>query len=78
MLKSNGNLIDNPEVSSTDSQAFGDVAHALVVSQESFDDISSRVNLDWLVMEAFRPNIVVSGCEAYGEDTWKNLYIGDI
>jgi len=48
------------------------------VSQESFDDIYSRVDRPWLVMEAFRPNIVVSGCKAYGEDEWKNMYIGEV
>ena len=29
-------------------------------------------------MNRFRPNLVVSGCEAYAEDDWKKIRIGDI
>ena len=29
-------------------------------------------------MNRFRPNIVVEGCEAFDEDQWRNISIGDV
>jgi uncharacterized protein len=31
-----------------------------------------------LAMARFRPNLVVSGCEGYAEDTWREITIGAI
>jgi len=28
-------------------------------------------------MNRFRPNLVVKGCEAYAEDTWKEIRVGE-
>ena len=29
-------------------------------------------------MQRFRPNLVVSGCDAHAEDDWRRLRIGDV
>ena len=64
-------------ISSTDKEGltFADVAPYLVVTEESLNDVSSRlpdgVNMD---ITKFRPNIVLSGAtKAYDEDFWGGL-----
>lgn len=59
---------------------FADVAAYLVVTQESLEDVSSRLpgNTDMDITK-FRPNIVVSGArEAYDEDYWGRIAIGSV
>lgn len=55
--------------------AFSDGFPLLLVSQASLDDLNSRLNTP-VTMERFRPNIIVSGCQAYEEDSWKGIRIG--
>ena len=59
-----------------DKTAFSDGFPLLLISQESLDDLNSRLD-NTVTMERFRPNIVVSGCDAFAEDTWKKIRIGD-
>ena len=62
-----------------DGITFADVASYLVVTEESLDDVSSRLP-DGMQMDItkFRPNIVVSGSqEAWDEDYWGGLTIGE-
>ncbi|HTU62703.1 MAG TPA: MOSC domain-containing protein, partial [Polyangiales bacterium] len=40
-------------------------------------DLSARTNMT-LVPERFRPTILISGSEAYAEDTWRKLRIGEV
>jgi uncharacterized protein YcbX len=55
--------------------AFQDAYPFLIVSRESLDDLNGRI--EWpLEMERFRPNLVVSGVEAYAEDGWQRFRIG--
>ncbi len=58
--------------------AFPDGFPLLVVSEESLDDLNRRLDLpEALGMDRFRPNLVVTGCEApYAEDTWKAFRVG--
>ena len=56
--------------------AFADGYPILLVSKASLDDLSTRAQQNFS-MEQFRPNIVVDGCEAFAEDTWERLQIGD-
>ena len=59
-----------------DITAFSDGFPYLLISQASLDDLNSR--LDTAVeMKRFRPNIVITGTEAFAEDTWKKIRIGD-
>ncbi|WGL16052.1 MOSC domain-containing protein [Microbulbifer bruguierae] len=53
---------------------FADAAPLLVISQASLDDLNSRL-AEPVSMLRFRPNLVVSGCGPFAEDTWKTLTI---
>ena len=57
--------------------SFTDGYPELLVSQASVDDLGKRAQMQ-LSLERFRPNIVVSGCEAYAEDSWKKIRIGEV
>jgi uncharacterized protein len=56
---------------------FVDGVSFLIVSQESLDDLNSRLP-EPLSIKRFRPNIVVSGLGAFSEDSSEELRIGDI
>jgi uncharacterized protein len=47
---------------------FSDGYPILILGQASVDDLAVRMNLSNLVIERFRPNIVISGLAAYEED----------
>ena len=57
--------------------SFADGFPLLLISEGSLSDLNSRLELP-VPMSRFRPNLVVSGCEAYAEDQWKKIKIGDI
>jgi hypothetical protein len=60
-----------------DKVAFADGFPLLLIGQASLDDLSTRVGLP-LPMLRFRPNLVVNGSEAYAEDSWKRIRIGEL
>ncbi len=49
----------------------------LLVSQASLADLNSRLERP-LLMDRFRPNLVVSGCEPFAEDSWKLVRVGEL
>lgn len=55
--------------------SFADGFPLLLIGQASLDDLSAKVGRP-LAMERFRPNLVVSGGEAFAEDGWKRIRIG--
>jgi len=60
-----------------DKVAFADGYPLLLIGQASLDDISTRLGRP-LDMLRFRPNLVVEGSEAFAEDGWKRIRIGDV
>ena len=64
-------------VSPDDHTGFADGYPILLASEESLHDLNSRLESP-VPMNRFRPNIVVKGCEAFAEDTWKRIRIGDV
>ena len=60
-----------------DITAFSDGFPYLLISQASLDDLNNRLEQP-VEMSRFRPNLVISGTEAYAEDNWKKIRIGDI
>lgn len=60
-----------------DRTAFSDGFPLLLIAQASLDDLNSRLDTP-IAMSRFRPNLVVSGCEAFAEDSWHRIRIGDI
>jgi len=60
-----------------DRTAFSDGFPLLLISQASLDDLNSRLDTP-VSMARFRPNLVVQGSEAFAEDNWKEIRIGDL
>ncbi len=64
-----------------DRTGFADAFPLLVISEESLNDLNNKLESNDkspVSMTRFRPNIVVSGCEAFAEDTWKAVTMGGI
>jgi uncharacterized protein YcbX len=59
-----------------DILGFSDQAPLLLISEASLADLNERMDSP-IGMERFRPNIVVKGCDAYEEDSWTEIAIGD-
>ncbi len=57
--------------------AYSDGFPLLLISQASLDDLNQRLAQP-VSMLRFRPNLVVAGSEAYAEDGWKRLRIGEL
>ncbi|XP_028293647.1 mitochondrial amidoxime-reducing component 1 isoform X2 [Gouania willdenowi] len=57
--------------------AYSDVGPVMLLSEASVKDLSSRLEKD-VTVERFRPNIVISDCEAYDEDSWEEIQIGSV
>ena len=60
-----------------DQVGFADGYPLLLIGQASLDDLSARIGRP-MHMLRFRPNLVVEGAEAFAEDGWKRLRIGDV
>ena len=56
---------------------FSDQAPILIISEASLAEVNSKLD-EKVEMNRFRPNIVVSNCTPYEEDTWKEIKIGAI
>lgn len=56
---------------------FSDGYPFLLISEASLADLNSRLEQP-VPMNRFRPNLVVSGTEAFAEDTWKKIKIGNL
>lgn len=60
-----------------DHVAFADGFPFLVASQDSLAELNEHLD-EPISIDRFRPNIVVAGAEAYDEDFWRELKIGDM
>jgi uncharacterized protein YcbX len=63
--------------SPADQVGFADGFPCLLIAQESLDDLNARL-AEPLLMNRFRPNIVIAGGAPFGEDRVATLRIGDI
>lgn len=61
----------------TDNVAFSDGFPFLIISENSLVSLNSEMQLN-LPMTRFRPNLVISGCPGYAEDSWREISIGTI
>jgi uncharacterized protein YcbX len=57
--------------------SFADGYPLLLLNTSSLDELNARVGRD-MEVERFRPNLVVSGAEAFAEDGWQRLRIGEV
>jgi hypothetical protein len=60
-----------------ESVSFADGMPYVIIGQASLDELNSRL-ADPVGMDRFRPNLVFSGGEAYAEDQFKQLRIGEV
>ncbi|HBB33806.1 MAG TPA: MOSC domain-containing protein [Cyanobacteria bacterium UBA9273] len=68
----------NPRYARNQEQvSFADGFPFLLISEASLQDLNNRLDRP-IPMNRFRPNLVVSGCEAFAEDTWHQIHIGSI
>jgi len=56
---------------------FADGFPLLLISEASLADLNARL-AEPLPMNRFRPNIVVTGCAAFAEDSWQKMQIGEV
>jgi uncharacterized protein YcbX len=74
-------VIDTEYTTTPTQTAFGDGYPLLLISEASLNDLNTRLvtrGKNRVEMKAFRPNAVVKGCEAFAEDTWKHVLLGDV
>lgn len=64
-------------VNADDHTGFADGYPILLASEESLADLNSRLETP-VLMNRFRPNLVVKGCEPFAEDGWSQVKIGEI
>lgn len=57
--------------------SFADGFPYLLMNEASMRDLQNRCP-SGVKLEQFRPNLVVSGAEAYAEDTWQTIRIGEV
>jgi len=55
--------------------AFNDAAPLHLISEESVNDLNTQLEKP-VTINRFRPNILIKGCKAYEEETWKRIKIG--
>jgi len=60
--------------------AFADGYPLLLISQASLDDLNEKIpsRTSQISMAQFRPNLVVNNCDAFTEDTWQHIRIGEV
>ncbi len=60
-----------------DKVSFADGFPFLLLSEASLEGLNRRLSLP-VPMDRFRPNIVVTGCPAHAEDSWRQVRIGNV
>lgn len=58
-----------------DAVSFADAYPFLLIGENSLADLNGKLDAP-VPMNRFRPNFVVSGSDAFAEDTWKQIKIG--
>ncbi|MDO9106224.1 MAG: MOSC domain-containing protein [Methylovulum sp.] len=69
--------VDPDYGNSSDQVAFADGFPFLIISENSLASLNQVMQLE-LPMSRFRPNLVISGCADYAEDSWREISIGTI
>jgi uncharacterized protein YcbX len=70
-------LVDGNYANAGETVGFADAFPILLISQASLDDLNSRLETA-VPMNRFRPNLVVSGCEPFAEDSWSRIRVGEV
>ncbi len=75
MPESSQRPVDPRFAKQNESVSFADGFPVLLIGQSSLDALNSKLK-EPVSMQRFRPNLVVTGAEAFAEDTWTNVRIG--
>jgi len=70
-------IVDQKYAEPDDQTAFSDGFPFLILSEASLAELNNALENPVSIVR-FRPNIVIAGCEAYAEDTWRLIKINDI
>jgi uncharacterized protein YcbX len=60
-----------------DRVSFADGFPLLITSTASLEDLNRRLDAP-IAMDRFRPNLVIEGAPAWGEDTWRRVRVGGL
>lgn len=66
-----------PAAGGTGEVSFADSSPVLVLSARAVHDLSQRIGRH-MAIERFRPNLVIDGLPAHGEDRWARIRIGGV
>ncbi len=69
--------VDPDYASITDQVGFADGFPFLIISSASLASLNQEMKQQ-LPIERFRPNLVISQCESYAEDSWREISINNI
>lgn len=69
--------VDAKYAQAQDQTSFSDGYPFLLLAENSLAALNAQL-AETLDMRRFRPNLVVAGCAAYAEDTWRELSIGSM
>lgn len=69
--------VDPNYAQTTDQVSFADGFPFLIISENSLASLNREMGLDFPITR-FRPNLVIAGCPAYAEDSWREIRIGAI
>ncbi|MFK8019843.1 MAG: MOSC domain-containing protein [Pseudomonadales bacterium] len=69
--------VEKPIAKLGETVSFADAFPLLLISQASLDDLNSRLDVA-VPMNRFRPNIVVTGCDAFAEDSWRRIQVNQL
>lgn len=67
--------VDSDYAQEDDFVSFADGFPFLLTNEASLEDLNGRLE-DAILMNRFRPNLVISGASAFAEDNWDSLEIG--
>lgn len=73
--------VDKTYAADNTSVSFADAFPLLIVSEASLNDLNEHMaarGKDTIPMSRFRPNLVVSGADAFAEDSWRTVQVGNI
>ena len=70
-------IVDQRFAKPDDQTAFSDGFPFLIVSENSLNALNEALEMP-VTMQRFRPNLVVSGCDSYAEDSWRHVLINGI
>ena len=57
---------------------FSNAAPIFLASEESLIEVNKSLTCDPVDMRSFRPSIVIKDCDAFEEDTWNIVSIGNV